>query len=158
MKGIPPGPKSHEKVDVLFDLDANGILSVSATSQSTGNTESITIDANIRDRLSAQEIDKLVEKAEKMKFLDEEEEDRVLSFNRLGALGNHIKLEAKNHAEKDVKELLQKVDESASWLRENPSEKKATYNSKYEDLYSTAVKVISQIKSSEKKISPTLIE
>ena len=89
-----------------------------------------------------------------MKLLDEKKENRVLSCNRLSVLCSHIKLEAKKLPEEDVKELLEKVDECASWVRENLGEEETQYNLKHEDLYTVAAKVMSQIKSSAKIRSP----
>lgn len=64
LTGIPPAPRGVPKIEVTFDLDANGILNVSAKDSSTGKSEKITI-KNDKGRLSKEEIDKMVADAEK---------------------------------------------------------------------------------------------
>lgn len=64
LTGIPPAPRGVPKIEVTFDLDANGILNVSAKDSSTGKSEKITI-TNDKGRLSKDEIDKMLADAEK---------------------------------------------------------------------------------------------
>lgn len=64
LSGIPPAPRGVPKIEVTFDLDANGILNVSAKDSSTGKSEKITI-TNDKGRLSKDEIDKMLADAEK---------------------------------------------------------------------------------------------
>lgn len=64
LTGIPPAPRGVPKIEVTFDLDANGILNVSAKDTSTGKSEKITI-SNDKGRLSKEEIDKMLADAER---------------------------------------------------------------------------------------------
>lgn len=64
LSGIPPAPRGVPKIEVTFDLDANGILNVSAKDSSTGKSEKITI-SNDKGRLSKDEIDKMLADAER---------------------------------------------------------------------------------------------
>lgn len=64
LTGIPPAPRGVPKIEVTFDLDANGILNVSAKDTSTGKSEKITI-SNDKGRLSKDEIDKMLADAER---------------------------------------------------------------------------------------------
>jgi len=66
LSGIPPAPRGVPQVEVTFDIDANGILNVSASDKTTGKSNRITI-ANDKGRLSKEEIDRMVEEAEKYK-------------------------------------------------------------------------------------------
>ena len=66
LEGIPPMPRGQPQVDVTFDVDADGILNVSAVEKSTGKEEKITI-TNDTGRLSADDIEKMVADAEKFK-------------------------------------------------------------------------------------------
>lgn len=70
LEGIPPAPRGTPQIEVTFDLDANGILNVSAQDKGTGNMQKITI-TNDKGRLSKDEIDRLVRQAEEMKAEDE---------------------------------------------------------------------------------------
>jgi heat shock 70kDa protein 1/2/6/8 len=66
LSGIPPAPRGIPQVKVTFDIDANGILNVSAADKTSGKSSRITI-TNDKGRLSKEEIDRMVEEAEKYK-------------------------------------------------------------------------------------------
>jgi heat shock protein 1/8 len=66
LSGIPPAPRGVPQIEVTFDIDANGILNVSASDKTTGKSNRITI-TNDKGRLSKEEIDRMVEEAEKYK-------------------------------------------------------------------------------------------
>ena len=91
-EGIPPAPAGKEKLEELFDIDANGILTVTATHKATGMTRGMTLDTKTSGRLTTDEINSLVQKAELMKIFDEADENRIRSRCRLEDLGNQIKL------------------------------------------------------------------
>merc|ERR1711963_150654 len=82
LDGIPPMPRGQPQIDVCFDIDANGILNVSATEKSTGKEQKITI-TNDKGRLSQDEIERMVQEAEKYKKEDESAKDRVEAKNQL---------------------------------------------------------------------------
>ena len=66
LAGIPPAPRGVPQVEVIFDIDANGIVNVSAADKTTGKSSRITI-TNDKGRLSKEEIDRMVDEAEKYK-------------------------------------------------------------------------------------------
>ena len=66
LEGIPPAPRGTPQIEVTFDIDANGILNVSAMDKATSKAEKITI-TNDKGRLSKEEIEKMVQDAEKFK-------------------------------------------------------------------------------------------
>merc|ERR1712057_82666 len=70
LSGIPPMPRGVPQIEVTFDIDANGILNVSAAEKSTGKEQKITI-TNDKGRMSADEIERLVQEAERYKAEDE---------------------------------------------------------------------------------------
>merc|ERR1712007_15897 len=76
LTGIPPAPRGTPQIEVTFDVDANGILNVSALEKGSGKTEKITI-TNDKGRLSKEEIEKMVAEAEKFKDEDEKEAKRI---------------------------------------------------------------------------------
>jgi len=82
LEGIPPAPRGIPQIEVTFDIDANGIMNVSAVDKTTGKTSKITI-TNEKGRLSKDEIEKLVKDAEKYKQEDEKVKKRVESRNSL---------------------------------------------------------------------------
>merc|ERR1711990_1039005 len=70
LEGIPPAPRGVPQIEVTFDIDANGILNVSAQDKGTGKSQKITI-TNDKGRLSKEDIEKMVNDAEKFKAEDE---------------------------------------------------------------------------------------
>jgi len=82
LEGIPPAPRGTPQIEVTFDIDANGILNVSAMDKASGKNEKITI-TNDKGRLSKEEIDKLVSDAEKFKDEDDKIRNRIEKKNGL---------------------------------------------------------------------------
>jgi L1 cell adhesion molecule like protein len=76
LTGIPPAPRGVPKIEVTFDLDANGILNVSAKESNTGKSERITIQ-NDKGRLSKEEIDRMLAEAETYRAEDEKQKEKV---------------------------------------------------------------------------------
>jgi len=90
LEGIPPAPRGTPQIEVTFDIDANGILNVSAMDKASGKNEKITI-TNDKGRLSKEEVDRLVMEAEKYKDEDEKIRKRVEAKNSLEAYCFQIK-------------------------------------------------------------------
>jgi molecular chaperone DnaK len=95
--GIPPAPKGTPKIEVIFDIDANGILHVSAKDQSTGKENSIKITAS--SGLSTEEINKLIQEANEQKSKDEEKIELINSINNIDNLLHQYKKENKLNEE-----------------------------------------------------------
>ena len=102
LTGIPPAPRGMPQVEVTFDIDANGILNVSAKDRATGKEQEIRIEAS--SGLSDTEIDRMVQDAEAHASEDEENRDKVEARNQLDSLGYQV--------EKDSGEWGDKVDEA----------------------------------------------
>ena len=82
LSGIPPAPRGVPQIDVTFDIDANGILNVSAVDKSTGKSNKITI-TNDKGRLSKEDIERMVSEAERFKAEDEAARATVEAKNKL---------------------------------------------------------------------------
>merc|ERR1711908_259830 len=82
LDGIPPAPRGVPQIEVTFDIDANGILNVSAQDKATGKQNKITI-TNDQGRLTKEEIEKMVQDAEKFKAEDEATKNKVEARNGL---------------------------------------------------------------------------
>merc|ERR1712212_1400338 len=82
LDGIPPAPRGVPQIEVTYDIDANGILNVSAADKSTGKSNQITI-TNEKGRLSQEEIDRMVQEAEKFKEEDEKNKSKIEAKNGL---------------------------------------------------------------------------
>merc|ERR1712007_51320 len=82
LSGIPPAPRGVPKIEVEFDVDANGILSISASDQLSGSSKSITITSE-KGRLSENEIERMVSEAEFYSEQDKAEKDKIEARNGL---------------------------------------------------------------------------
>ena len=82
LSGIPPAPRGTPQIEVNFDMDANGILNVSAQDKANDNKNTITI-TNDGNRLSKDDIERMVQDAEKYKKEDEEVKERIQARNEL---------------------------------------------------------------------------
>jgi len=142
LDGIPPMPRGQPQIEVTFDVDANGILNVSAAEKSTGKSHKITI-TNDKGRLSKDDIERLVEESEKHAAEDKEKADCVVARNSLeGYLYNmrNSMNDDKNKANLDADDLTKMkglVDEGLAWLEAHESASKDEYDAKnkeYVDL------------------------
>jgi L1 cell adhesion molecule like protein len=125
LDGIPPMPRGIPQIEVVFDIDSNGILNVSASEKSTGKSNKIVI-TNDKGRLTKEEIDRMVEEAERYKNEDNEIKEKVEAKNNLEAyiyqMRSSIKDDKEKIIEEDRKMLINKLDEIEEWLN------KSTYN------------------------------
>merc|ERR1712119_278960 len=90
LSGIPPAPRGVPQIEVTFDIDANGILNVSACDKSTGKENNITI-TNDKGRLSKEDIERMVQEAEKYKAEDDAQKDRIQAKNGLESYAFNMK-------------------------------------------------------------------
>lgn len=100
LSGIPPAPRGVPQIEVTFDIDANGILNVSAVDKSTGKSNKITI-TNDKGRLSKEEIERMVADADKFKAEDEHQRDRVSAKNGLESYAYSMKQTVEEDKVKD---------------------------------------------------------
>ncbi|KAH8056000.1 ATP binding protein [Aureococcus anophagefferens] len=139
LDGIPPMPRGQPQIEVTFDIDANGILNVSAVEKSTGKEQKITI-KNDKGRLSQDEIDRMVDEAERYKAEDEANKVRVEAKNSLEnycySMKNTMsdeKLAAKL-SDDDKSTVNAKITETTSWLDANQMAEKEEYEAKQKEL------------------------
>ncbi len=124
LTGIPPAPRGVPQIEVTFDIDANGILNVSAMDKSSGKTQKITI-TNDKGRLSKEEIERMVADAEKFKQEDEKQKDRISAKNSLESYCFNMKSTLDDDKLKDKitdddrKTICDKCDEIIKWLDAN---------------------------------------
>ena len=139
LDGIPPMPRGVPQIEVTFDIDADGILNVSAVEKSTGKENKITI-KNEKGRLSADEIEKMVQEAEKFKAEDEANKARIEAKNSLEnytfTVRNSLRDEAVSSKlpEADKKAIESKIDAAVSWLDDHPNAEKEEYEQKQKEL------------------------
>lgn len=121
LTGIPPAPRGVPQIEVTFELDANGILKVSAVDKATGKSNSIVI-TNDKGRLSKEEIERMVEEAEKYAEQDSELRNRIEARNGLENYAHSLRTQLGDSLKglsADDKEVLQDaIKEAISWLDE----------------------------------------
>jgi L1 cell adhesion molecule like protein len=142
LSGIPPAPRGVPQVEVTFDIDANGILNVSAADKTTGKSNKITI-TNDKGRLSKEEIEKMVADAEKYKAEDEAAAARITAKNGLETyaynLRNSVEGDLKEKLETADKEALDKaISETIAWLDASAEGSKEEYEEKQKELEAVA--------------------
>merc|ERR1712201_11348 len=139
LDGIPPAPRGVPQIEVTFDIDANGILNVSAQDKSTGKSNQITI-TNEKGRLSQAEIDRMVQEAEKFRAEDEQNRSKVEAKNGLEnycfTMRNTLQEEKlKDKFEGDDKDKIEKaVQETLDWLDKNQLAEKDEFEAKQKEL------------------------
>ena len=139
LTGIPPAPRGVPRIEVSFDIDANGILDVSAKDQSTGRSNAITITNNV-GRLSKAEIDRMVADAEKYREEDERQREKIAARNSLENYVYSVKHAAEDPDQKgkldttDLETVKSKTQEVIDWLENNSTAEKEDYERKEEDL------------------------
>merc|ERR1712167_84854 len=139
LDGIPPAPRGVPQIEVTFDIDANGILNVSAQDKSTGKSNQITI-TNEKGRLSQAEIDRMVQEAEKFKAEDDANKAKIEAKNGLEnycfSMRNTLQEEKlKDKFEGDDKDNIEKaIQEALDWLDKNQLAEKDEFEAKQKEL------------------------
>ena len=139
LSGIPPAPRGVPQISVAFDIDANGILNVSAEDKTTGKKNKITI-TNDKGRLSKEDIERMVQEAEKYKEEDEAHLKKVEAKNSLEnyaySMRNTINEEGvKDKIDAADKESIEKaVNEAISWLDSNQMAEQDEFEDKLKEL------------------------
>lgn len=156
LTGIPPAPRGVPKIEVTFEIDANGILQVSAEDKASGKSEKITITAE-KGRLSEEEIERMVQEAEEFAEEDNRMKERVNGRNGLEgycySLKNSLEDDEKGIADKigeDDKQTLQDaIQETLEWLDDNQEAEKEDYVAKQKELESIANPIMKQAYGSD---------
>ena len=137
LEGLPAMPRGMPQIEVVFDMDANGILNVSASEKSTGKSEKIAI-TNDKGRLSKEEIERMVEEAERFKKQDEEQKEKIEAKNQMEEQLYRAKNTDSEAVKKMDEETKKKYDEMMneyqSWFNLHTDESKETYESKTKEM------------------------
>jgi len=150
LTGIPPAPRGVPQIEVTFDIDANGILNVSAVDKSTGRQNKITI-TNDKGRLSKEDIDRMVKEAEQYKNEDEAQRDRVSAKNSLESYAFNMKSTVEDEklkdkiSEADRKTILDKCAEIIRWLDSNQLADKEEFEHKQKEIEGVCTPIITKL-------------
>ncbi len=137
LEGIPPMPRGVPQIEITYDLDANGILNVSAVEKSTGKTNKITI-TNDKGRLSKEQIERMVEEAAAHEAEDKERMEKVEAKNELesylyNARNSFQDEKVKEKLGDDAEKGISQAQEFLNWLDNHSDEDKETYKSKMKE-------------------------
>jgi L1 cell adhesion molecule like protein len=152
LNGIPPMPRGVPQIEITYDVDANGILNVSATEKSSGTTNKITV-TNDKSRLSASDIDKMVEEAERFKEDDLKVKEIIDAKNTLENLIFQAKSTLDQEQLKDKftdedKEAIRgKADEIQSWIYDNENASKDDFDEKTKDFEAVFQPIMTRVYS-----------
>lgn len=152
LDGIPPMPRGVPQIEVTFDIDANGILNVSAAEKSTGKSNKITI-TNDKGRLSREEIERMVEEAAKHEAEDKSAAECIEARNSLESLLYGLKNTINDNAvkslltESEMEEYTNKIKSELEWLEENQSETTEVYRKRKEVFNDSVASLYQKIAS-----------
>merc|ERR1712088_1153010 len=150
LTGIPPAPRGVPQIEVTLDIDVNGILNVSAVDKSTNKGNKITI-TNDQGRLSKEDIERMVNDAEKFKADDEKQKERIAAKNGLESYCFNMKstmedenLKAKI-SEEEKKTIISKCDDALKWLESNQLGEVDEFQDKQKELEAVCNPIISKL-------------
>ncbi|XP_075156343.1 heat shock protein 70-like [Haematobia irritans] len=148
LSGIPPAPRGVPQIEVTFDMDANGILNVSAKEMSSGNAKNITI-KNDKGRLSQAEIDRMVNEAEKYAEEDEKQKNKIAARNNLESYVFGVKQALDQAGDKvsaqEKSEALKACEETIKWLDANTLAEKEEYEDKMKGLTQLCTPIMTKL-------------
>jgi len=150
LSGIPPAPRGVPQIEITYDIDANGILNVSAVDKSTGKENKITI-TNDKGRLSKDEIERMVKEADRFKEEDDKQRDRIQSKNSLESYAYSMKSTVEDEkvkdkiGEEDKKSITDKCKEVIDWLDHHQDDSKSEYEDKQKELEKVCNPIITKL-------------
>merc|ERR1712095_125374 len=150
LTGIPPAPRGVPQIEVTFDIDANGILNVSAVDKSTNKQSKITI-TNDQGRLSKEEIERMVNDADKFKAEDEKQKERIAAKNSLESYCFNMKStmdddKLKDKISEDEKRMIiSKCEEAVKWLDSNQLAEVDEFQDKQKEVEAVCNPIITKL-------------
>jgi len=155
LTGIPAAPRGTPQIEVTFEIDANGILNVSATEKGSGNTEKITI-TNDKGRLSQEEIERMVAEAEEYAEEDKKVKEKIDARNEFesqiysvkGSIAEKEKWEGKI-TEEEKEQIDEVVKEAIDWLDENQEADKDEFVDKKSDFVEKTREIMTKLQNAK---------
>ncbi|CAN4086483.1 unnamed protein product [Withania somnifera] len=150
LQGIPPAPRGVPQINVCFDIDANGILNVSAEDKTAGVKNKITI-TNDKGRLSKEEIERMVQEAEKYKAEDESMKKKVEAKNSLENYAYNMRNTVRDEKfsgkldPSDKQKIEKAVDETIDWLDRNQLAEVDEFEDKLKELENLCNPIIAKM-------------
>jgi len=150
LTGLPPAPRGVPQIEVTFDIDANGILNVSACDKSTGKQNKITI-TNDKGRLSKEDIERMVNEAEKFKEEDDKQKEIISAKNGLESYCFNMKTTIEDEKLKDKisdddrQKINDKCEEAIKWLDANQLAEVEEFNEKQKEVEAVCNPIITNL-------------
>lgn len=150
LAGIPPAPRGVPQIEVTFDIDANGILNVTALEKSTNKENKITI-TNDKGRLSKEDIERMVNEAEKYRNEDEKQKETISAKNALESYCFNMKATMEDDKLKDKiteaekKTILDKCNDTIKWLDGNQLAEKEEYEHRQKEFEGVCNPIITKL-------------
>jgi len=151
LTGIPPAPRGVPQIEVTFEIDANGVLQVSAEDKGAGNKEKITI-TNDQNRLTPEDIEKMIQDAEMFADEDAKLKSRVESRNELESYAYSLKTQINDKdklgakiSDEDKETIETAVEAKISWLEENQEAEAEDFKAQKKELEDTVNPIISKL-------------
>lgn len=162
LTGIAPAPRGVPKIEVTFDIDANGILHVTAKDTASGRCRDVVI-RNDKGRLSRAEIDKMLADAEKYKDDDDRQREKAAVRNKLESYVYSVKQSVQDQGHRlsndDKNKVISLCDEAVQWLDSNTLADKDEYLHKFETLQAQCSPIMVKLhQSQEHNDGPTIEE
>ena len=154
LEGIPPAPRGVPQIEVTFDIDANGILNVSALDKTTGKSNKITI-TNEKGRLSKEDIERMVNEAERFKKDDEAVKDTITAKNGLENYAYSLRNTTQDDNLKgkfgpgDLEKLNKAIVETIKRLDANQQAAKGDFEAKQKELEGVAMPIMTKLYGAE---------
>ncbi|KAI5097191.1 heat shock cognate 70-kd protein, tandem duplicate 2 [Silurus meridionalis] len=150
LTGIPPAPRGVPQIEVTFDIDANGILNVSAVDKSTGKENKITI-TNDKGRLSKEEIERMVQEADQYKAEDDLQREKIAAKNSLESYAFNMKNSVEDEnmkakiSEEDKKKVIERCNKAISLLENNQLAEKEEFEHELKELEKVCNPIITKL-------------
>jgi L1 cell adhesion molecule like protein len=150
LSGIAPAPRGVPQIGVTFDIDANGILNVTAADKSTGKENKITI-TNDKGRLSKDDVERMVHEAEMYKDEDEKQREKIAAKNGLESYCFNMKQTMEDATlkdkigETDKDKILDRIKETLIWLEGNQLAEKEEFEAKQKELEAFCNPIIAKL-------------
>ncbi|XP_058791532.1 heat shock protein 68-like [Phymastichus coffea] len=148
LSGIAPAPRGVPKIDVTFDMDANGILHVTAKDTASGRSNNIRI-TNDKGRLSKEEIERMLNDAEKYREQDSEQREKVSARNQLESYVFTVKQAIQDSGDKlsqgDKDMVLNLCEDTIRWLDNNTLAEKDEYKHKFDEVQRQCSPIMTKI-------------
>jgi len=150
LSGIPPAPRGKPQIEVTFDIDANGIMTVNALDKTTGKSNKITI-TNDKGRLSPEEVEKMVRDAERYAEQDKKVKEKVEAKNGLEQYAYNLKQSIGEEGVKDKlddsdkKTIEGACDEVLQWIESNAEADASAFEEQKKKLEGICMPIMSKI-------------